>query len=680
MPLADMPAMVLTPARVSQPQSEAPASVTVIDRNLIEASGARELYEVLKLVPGMTAIKVDGNVPTVAYHGTQARDSRRMLVLLDGRSQYQPGLSRVNWNDMPVDIRDVERIEVTRGPAAAAYGANAFTAVVNIITRDPRDISKHTVSVRGGNNGILDGRAAAVGHGDNTAWRASVSRRADDGYDEPFEGETRPDRKRIETLNTEWVWESDSHNTFALQVGGSQSRLERQQESGVADIGRYTREPVQKGERAFLGLEWQHVFSATHQLKISTYGQYNKEVTDFGVCYLDPFTGQQGPGGALLFSQELRELYSQNGGDTAATFAAVPTSGPVLSRYGSLQGVAGVNFCADSELDLQEERYDLEVQDTWQINDRMRLVSGANVRHDRVSSQAYLSGTEDNVSYRLFGNLAVDVLSPLTLNLGGYWERDQINGEHFSPRGGVSWRVAPGHTLRYVYSRAVRTPDIYEDQAITNIQALDMSEPFASNPEALLGWSPSYFFITQSSPGTLKPEKIRSEEIGYYGQFRFLELDVRYFQEELTDLLSHALNPFEFEPNNEGWVKHQGTEAQLTFRPTVNHLLRLTGAHIHTHTNKRTETRIAARDSGSALWAWQLASQWGVSTAYYFANDYNDYRYERADLQIRFRHRAGPAELEWRAVIQHALNKEPIVFEENQYQEDRMWLELEMKI
>ena len=41
---------------------------------------------------------------------------------------------------------------------------------------------------------------------------------------------------------------------------------------------------------------------------------------------------------------------------------------------------------------------------------------------------------------------------------------------------------------------------------------------------------------------------------------------------------------------------------------------------------------------------------------------------------------AGPAELEWRAVIQHALNKEPIVFEENQYQEDRMWLELEMKI
>ncbi|MCK5884967.1 MAG: TonB-dependent receptor plug domain-containing protein, partial [Alcanivorax sp.] len=177
MPLADEPAMVLTPARVSQPQSEAPASVTVIDRNLIEASGARELYEVLRLVPGMSAVKVDGNVPTVAYHGTQARDSRRMLVLLDGRSQYQPGLARVNWNDMPVDIRDVERIEVTRGPAAAAYGANAFTAVINIITRDPRDISKHTLAVQGGNNAIRDGYASAAGRTDGGAWRASLSRR-----------------------------------------------------------------------------------------------------------------------------------------------------------------------------------------------------------------------------------------------------------------------------------------------------------------------------------------------------------------------------------------------------------------------------------------------------------------------------------------------------------------------
>ncbi|WP_423939808.1 TonB-dependent receptor plug domain-containing protein [Alcanivorax sediminis] len=673
MPMSDMPAMVLTPARVSQPQSEAPASVTVIDRNLIEASGARELYEVLKLVPGMSAVKVDGNVPTVAYHGTQARDTRRMLVLLDGRSQYQPGLSRVNWNDMPVDIQDVERIEVTRGPAAAAYGANAFTAVINIITRDPRDISRNSVSVAAGNNGIRDGRAAAVGQSEDMAWRASVARRADEGYDEPFEDAKLPDAKLIETLNSEWLWTADEKNTFAVLAGGSTSRLERVQESGVADIGEYRQDPIQKGERAFLQLEWQHVFSDTHQLKLTGYGQYNNEVTDFKVCYFDPVTGQTGPGGGLFFSQELRDLFLANNSDIDATLNAAFSDPDVLARYGVLSGV-GEDFCAVNELDVKEERYDLELQDTLQITDRLRLVSGLNVRQDRAQSETYLSGTEENLSYRGFGNLSAEVIRNVLVNLGGYWEHDELTGKHFSPRAGVNWRFMPGHSLRYVYSEAVRTPDIYEDRAKTNIRANDLRGAFASDPQGLLGWSPAYFFVTRTSPGTLESEEIRSWEVGYFGQLQELELDVRYFQESLTNLLSNSLNLFEFVPANDGEVFHQGTEAQLTWRPTVNHLLRATGAHIHTRTNIKTETRLAARNSGSMLWAWQLTKRWGLSSAYYLFNDYNQNTFERVDAQLRFRHRLAGSEVEWKAVAQHALNKAPLVFEENRYAEDRMWL------
>lgn len=678
MPLDEAPTMVLTPARVSQPQSEAPASVTVIDRNLIEASGARELYEVLKLVPGMSAVKVDGNVPTVAYHGTQARDTRRMLVLLDGRSQYQPGLSRVSWNNMPVDIQDVERIEVTRGPAAAAYGANAFTAVINIITRDPRDISRSSVSLAAGNDAIRDGRAAAAGQSETMAWRASVARRADDGYDEPYEGARLDDAKRIETLNSEWLWTADARNTFGIQIGGSTSRLERQQDGGVADLGEYRQDPVQKGERAFLQLEWQHVFSDTHQLKLAGYGQYNQEVTDFKVCYFDPVTGQTGPGGGLFFSQELRDLFLANSGDIDATLGAALSDPAILNRYGMLSA-AGADFCAVNELDIQEERYDLELQDTLQITDRLRLVSGINVRQDRAISQTYLSGTEENLSYRAFGNLSAEVIRNVLVNLGGYWEKDEISGNHFSPRAGVNWRFLPGHSLRYVYSEAVRTPDIYEDQAYTNIRAYEITQPFASDPNGYLGWSPAYFFITRTSPGTLEPEEIRSWEVGYFGQLRMLDLDVRYFQESLTNLLSHALNPFEFEPNNEGEVFHQGTEAQLTWRPTVNHLLRGTGAHIHTRTNKKTETRLAARDSASLLWAWQLSEHWGVSTTYYLFDAYNDNTFERVDAQLRFRHQLAGSEVEWKAVVQHALNKAPLVFEENRYAEDRMWLGMSVR-
>lgn len=679
MPFDEAPAMVLTPARVSQPQSEAPASVTVIDRNLIEASGARELYEVLKLVPGMSAVKVDGNVPTVAYHGTQARDVRRMLVLLDGRSQYQPGLARVNWNDMPVDIQDVERIEVTRGPAAAAYGANAFTAVINIITRDPRDISRNSVYLAAGNNAIRDGRAAAAGQSEDMAWRASVARRSDDGYDEPYEGSTLPDAKRIETLNSEWLWTASEKNTFGVQLGGSMSRLERIQDSDILSLGEYRRDPIQSGERAFLQMEWQHVFSQNHQLKLTGYGQYNNEVIDFRVCYFDPATGQTGPGGGIFFSQELRDFYLQNSsGDIAATLGSALADPSVQGRYTTLQGV-GADFCATNEFDVQEERYDLELQDTLQISDRLRLVSGLNVRQDRAESQTFLSGTQENLSYRAFGNLSAEIIRNVLLNLGGYWEHDEINDTHFSPRGGVNWRFLPGHSLRYVYSEAIRTPDIYEERALTNIEAVELSQPFASNPQGLLGWSPAYFFATQSSPGTQEPEEIRSWEVGYFGQFRMLDLDVRYFQETLTNLISGPINFIEFEPANEGEVSHQGTEAQLTWRPTVNHLLRATGAHIHTRTNIKTETRLAAANSGSLLWAWQLTDHWGVSSAYYLSNDYNENTFERLDAQVRFRHRLAGSELEWKAVVQHALNKAPLVFEENRYAEDRMWLGMSVR-
>ena len=182
----------------------------------------------------------------------------------------------------------------------------------------------------------------------------------------------------------------------------------------------------------------------------------------------------------------------------------------------------------------------MEIQDTLHLARWARLVSGAEVRHDRVQSDSYLGGTEDNVSYRLFGNLALDVLDPVTVNLGGYWERDQISDDHFSPRAGVNWRVFPGHHLRYVYSEALRTPDIYEERANINFQAQALSSPFGENAQTLLGWSPAYFFVTQQSPATFKPEKMRSWEVGYYGQFSAVELDVRYFQETLTNLLSTA--------------------------------------------------------------------------------------------------------------------------------------------
>jgi outer membrane cobalamin receptor len=77
----------------------------------------------------------------VNYHGTNVLVPRRMNVLIDGVSVYQPLFARVDWTSLPIVIDDIDRIEVTRGSNSAAYGPNSLLAIINIISRHPRDVS-----------------------------------------------------------------------------------------------------------------------------------------------------------------------------------------------------------------------------------------------------------------------------------------------------------------------------------------------------------------------------------------------------------------------------------------------------------------------------------------------------------------------------------------------------------
>lgn len=134
---SDIPEVLAT-TRLRQPKSRVPGTTTIIEGELIRALGIMNLVEVFRLVPGMTVAAVGSNNPVTSYHGTVHYEQRRMQVLVDGRTSYRPNLADVDWNAMPVPLELIERIEVSRGPNAAAYGINAFLATINIITRSPR--------------------------------------------------------------------------------------------------------------------------------------------------------------------------------------------------------------------------------------------------------------------------------------------------------------------------------------------------------------------------------------------------------------------------------------------------------------------------------------------------------------------------------------------------------------
>ena len=133
--------LVLSLARLAQPADEARIATTVIDRHMIEASGATEIFEVLRLVPGMSVAYQDSVFPTASYHGLSSSYSRRMQVLIDGRSVYDPAVGDLLWQSVPVALDNIERIEVIRGPSASSHGANSFLGVISITTRRPSDSS-----------------------------------------------------------------------------------------------------------------------------------------------------------------------------------------------------------------------------------------------------------------------------------------------------------------------------------------------------------------------------------------------------------------------------------------------------------------------------------------------------------------------------------------------------------
>jgi iron complex outermembrane receptor protein len=110
--------------------SDAPATVSVITRGMIEASGAQTLADAISLAPGMIVGNRTAGQQTVTYLGLDDEYGRRLQVLLNGQSIYTPTTGGVNWAMIPVQIADVSRIEILHGPGSAVHGENAMNSTL----------------------------------------------------------------------------------------------------------------------------------------------------------------------------------------------------------------------------------------------------------------------------------------------------------------------------------------------------------------------------------------------------------------------------------------------------------------------------------------------------------------------------------------------------------------------
>lgn len=137
--------------RRKTPLRKAPAIATVITANELRNMGARNLMDVLKSLSSMGVSIDEFGRHMVEVRGIRTTTSEKILLMMDGHRLNEPytGSAFANvYSDLAVE--NIKQIEVVRGPGSALYGANAFVAVINVITKDADDVNGARVTAGGG--------------------------------------------------------------------------------------------------------------------------------------------------------------------------------------------------------------------------------------------------------------------------------------------------------------------------------------------------------------------------------------------------------------------------------------------------------------------------------------------------------------------------------------------------
>jgi iron complex outermembrane receptor protein len=403
--LGELP-VVLTASRLVQPAQDAPSAISVIDRAMIEASGFQTVPDLLRLVPGFYVGQVNGFIYSVA-NAVVDEFPRHMQVLVDGRSIYLPSVGGVRWDTLPLAMADIDRIEVVRGPDAASYGANAYTGIINIITRHPAEVEGRTLSATWGAWNDQEYLFRWAG-GESNKHRITLGWRQNDGF------ELLNDSLRAPMLNYYGDFDMGPGQGMSLQlgyVGGTRS---------AGSLDDLTSQPHDERINShFLQLDYQRDLGDGQELLAKAYHNY-------------------------LLGQE--------------TVPVDPTK-PVAPGVFLLPGTY--------TRDLMAERWHGEVQWNRPIGETVRVSLGGYGRRDSVNSQHYFNRGDDlnTWSWGVFSHAEWRLTEQWLLNAGAMWEDHDLVGGRLSPRVALNWQPSPRHTLRFAASRAYRNPVQFEMNA-----------------------------------------------------------------------------------------------------------------------------------------------------------------------------------------------------------------------
>jgi iron complex outermembrane receptor protein len=506
---------------------------------MIEASGARDIADVFKLVPGFQVQHENGHTPIVTYHGMSDQFSRWMQVLVDGRSIYTPSIGGVEWSQIPLILDEIERIEVTRGPNSASFGSNAFAATINIITKHTSETNGTFFRFTAGSpNEVRDasiqfGNSINISKG-NLDYRLMLGRLTDDGFaDRNDFKRANLARLRMDYSNgaaDNWLFEAGFNNgPRGLDDGNNYDNPERNYEKEV--------------ESSFQQLRWTHDLNENEEVYIQYF--YN--------------------------DQKVNDAYKFN--LTADEFGLTGQPLFVIDAYNLDPVIKAL------DISLKTRRHDLEVQHTLVPKNDWRVAWGGSIRRDQFYSPGLISSNNEIEIdlLRAFANTEWRATDDLKVNAGAMWENSELTGVSLSPRLGLVYSIDRNNNLRIVTSKATRIPTMieYDGEIIFTYTGANLTSVAGTG---LPGYPNPSFDSFLISTEDINNETITSFEIGlnsHHPDIGF-SADIRLYQDKITDIIYFAEvldpltdipTPVTATPKNGGEVTIRGLEFQANINP-----------------------------------------------------------------------------------------------------------------
>ncbi len=544
----------LAPQRLAQ----SPASVTVITAEQMRQTAARNLYDVLRQVPGLRVDLTNRGRPVVSVRGVRRDSSNQLLFLLDGHAlnETHNGSATFLFELSALPLENIARIEVIRGPGSAVFGSNAFLGVVNIITRRPADID-----------------------GFESVFRVEVE---DEGYigselNLLYGGTFENDRALA--LNVNYTDQDGPTIPVAADIAGRSGRADRSFKQldiqAHGELGPFAlKARITDQDRG-------ESHGALFQLSPEDYFKFHG-----GFVELD---GAFRPGAHTAV--ELRAFLDYLSGEAQISVlprGTIPPGSPfapfdATGRLGRLQldaSKAGVELRAT---DTHWRGHEITYGVLWeyQAQDNLKTLTndidvGRPVWPLRDISNSQNFGQDANRS--LLAPYVEDIWTltdSLTMTAGLRWDNYSDFGDSLNPRLGVTWRFRPRYSLRALYGTAFRAPDF---------RSLYLNSP-------LLDGNPD-----------LNEERVRTVELGLAGNpFGGLFTRVTLFDNALKQLIDEPVGTGRLE--NVGSATSRGVELEARYAWMSGAYVSANYSYVNARLDGGRPVPGEPRNSGSAV-AW----------------------------------------------------------------------------